>query len=202
MAFKTIAAPTEFQQKVKRSIFHCYLFPIASDQEVRELISAHSHAFANATHNCWAYVYGFAQETRFCSDAGEPHGTAGKPMLTALLRAELTNVLAIVTRYYGGVKLGVPGLIEAYASTVAGAVEQAEKVEAVPQTRFKVAADYTVVESVTGLALSLRGQVLSSFWDERAELVLSVPSDQHDRMREFLDGLSRQSRLVYSQEEN
>ncbi len=201
MAFLTVSSPVQYQQKIRRSLFQGFLFPCADAEAARVLISTHAREYSSATHNCFAYICGFKQEIQYYSDAGEPHGTAGKPMLNALLRSELTNVLAIVTRYYGGVKLGVPGLIEAYGSTVEQAVEQAELIPAVLQSSFVVSADYALVELVASMAQSLQGKVLEANWTERVELSLRIPAQNAGQFKEFLDGLRRQSRLDYRYEE-
>lgn len=201
MALQTIANPVQVQQKIRRSLFHGFLFPCADAETAKALISAHAKEYSSATHNCFAYICGYRQEIQYYSDSGEPHGTAGKPLLNALRGAELTNVLAIVSRYYGGVKLGVPGLIEAYGSTAEQAVAQAELIPAIEQSRFIVIAEYALVEQLSCMVQSLQGTVLEAIWTERAELTLLVPVQTAGKLKEFLDGLRRQSRLDYRYEE-
>ena len=202
MAFYTISAPVDSQQKVRRSTFRCFLVPVSGADEARRIVSAHAREYSAATHNCFAYVCGFEREIQYSSDAGEPHGSAGKPILNALLGADLTFVLAIVTRWFGGVKLGVPGLIEAYGNSVALAVEHAEKIPAIRQASFLVSAEYALVDQLTRLAGQLSGSVTGLRWSERAELVLRVPAAESGRAEEFLDGFRQQSRLDYHLEEN
>ncbi len=202
MAFFTLKEPSSWQQKIRRSSFICFLFPISNAEEARTLIAAHAKEYANATHNCFAYLSGQERETQYWSDAGEPRGSAGKPILNALLRAEMTNVLAIVTRYYGGVKLGIPGLIEAYGNTVEQALENVNKIPVIAQTRFSVNASYAAVDQLTGLLKSLGGKVVQENWVEQAELTLALPVENADTLREFLDGQAAQSRLEYTEKEN
>ncbi|MBW6514966.1 MAG: IMPACT family protein [Candidatus Syntrophosphaera sp.] len=202
MSRQTISRPAEFGQKIKRSVFRCFLFPIAGPEQARELIAAHNREYAGATHNCFAYVCGWEREIQYYSDAGEPSGTAGKPILNALLRAGMTNVLAIVSRWYGGVKLGVKGLIEAYGNTAEHALELADKVPAEAQSWFSVAAEYAVVDSLTKLVHSLGGEIASANWAERAELVVRVPEAKRGRFSEFADGFHREKRLDYHLKEN
>lgn len=200
MAYTTIAASVSWQQKIRRSTFICTLHPIANADEARALISAHVKWHANATHNCFAYICGFERETQYWSDAGEPHGTAGKPILNSLLRANMTNVLALVTRFYGGIKLGVPGLIDAYGGTVEKTLELAEKASATDFAGFVVKAEYAVVDQLTGLLRTLGGKVASENWTDRAELAIRVPAENADALREFLSGQAAQSRLEYFEE--
>lgn len=199
MTFFTLKKPVNWQQKIRRSSFICFLFPTSGAEEARELLAAHAKEYANATHNCFAYILGLERETQYWSDAGEPRGSAGKPMLNALLRANMTNVLAIVTRYYGGVKLGIPGLIEAYGNTVEQALETAKKVPVTAQTEFWVQASYAVVDQLTGLLRSLEGKVKSENWAEEAELTLEVPTEKARELRDYLEGQAAQSRLKYIQ---
>ncbi|MCB5247676.1 MAG: YigZ family protein [Candidatus Cloacimonetes bacterium] len=200
MAYDTISTPVTWQQKIRRSTFICSLHPIASADEARSLISAHLKENSAATHNCFAYICGFERETQYHSDAGEPHGTAGKPILNALLRAGITNVLAIVTRFYGGVKLGVPGLIQAYGGTVEQTLRLAPKLPAVPFSSFRVKASYAVVDQLIAVLKSLEGSVSQESWAEKAELVLLIPTDNAAPLREFLDGQAAQSHLEYLEE--
>jgi uncharacterized YigZ family protein len=193
----TITAPVVFQQKVKRSEFICFLFPVANAEQARELLGSHARQYANATHNCFAYVCGYSQETQYYSDAGEPHGTAGKPMLNALLRADVTNVLAIVTRYFGGVKLGVRGLMEAYGGTVRLALDEAEMQPALARSTFLIICDYSLVDQLKKMIASLQGSISAESWSEFAELAISVPEDNAPALSEFLDGLRLKSRLDY-----
>ncbi len=202
MTYSTIASPLSWQQKIRRSIFICTLHPIANADEARNLIGVHVKENANATHNCFAYIHGYERETQYCSDAGEPHGTAGKPILNALLRANMTNVLAIVTRFYGGIKLGVPGLIEAYGGTVEQTLELAERQPAIAFAGFVVKAEYAVVDQLKNLLKSLEGSIAQENWTEKAELVLRLPEANAATLREFLDGQAALSRLEYLTEEN
>lgn len=199
--YRTVLAKVVAEQKVKRSRFICHLCPIASESEAKELIAAHNQEFANATHNCFAYLCGFNREIQYYSDAGEPHGTAGKPILNALLRNGLTNVLAIVTRYYGGVKLGTRGLIEAYGETAELAAGKAELADAVEYAVIAAAMDYPQVDAVRNAAKNLQGSVSAEHWAERAELELRIPKSKLCEMRKILDGLKVHVGLDYSLKE-
>ena len=112
----------------------------------------------------------------------------------------MTNVLALVTRFYGGIKLGVPGLIDAYGGTVEKTLELAEKASATDFAGFVVKAEYAVVDQLTGLLRTLGGKVASENWTDRAELAIRVPAQNADALREFLAGQAAQSRLEYFEE--
>lgn len=109
--------------KIKRSVFICTMVYVQSIKEAKEFISGVSKENQTAAHNCWAYIVGEKGDIFHCSDAGEPSGTAGKPMLNTLQSHGMTNIAAVVTRHFGGVKLGVRGLIEAYSLSVKNTIE-------------------------------------------------------------------------------
>jgi uncharacterized YigZ family protein len=154
----TIAlAQSVHETVVNRSRFVCTLYRVATDVEARERISAHRRAHWDATHNCTAYVLDGGQSAR-SNDDGEPAGTAGVPMLEVLRGRDLTDVLAVVTRYFGGVKLGAGGLVRAYGAAVAAAVDAAGTVTLAVWPRLSVRVDYGMAGSLEGL-LRLREDV-------------------------------------------
>ena len=128
--YKTIARPVTGQYKEKGSRFIGFLFPVSSEEDIRQRLAALKKEYHDATHHCYAYTVGHidAGSCRL-NDDGEPSGSAARPIYGQLQSAELRDVLAVVVRYFGGVKLGVPGLINAYKTTTRLCVEQAETVE-------------------------------------------------------------------------
>ncbi|MGW6906147.1 YigZ family protein [Streptomyces sp. NPDC054940] len=121
--YRTVAHAGVHETEVNRSRFICALAPAATEQEAQEFLAAVRKEHADATHNCWAYVIGADAAIQKASDDGEPGGTAGVPMLQMLLRRDMRYVVAVVTRYYGGVKLGAGGLIRAYGGAVGEALD-------------------------------------------------------------------------------
>ena len=113
MPLSTVNSVCEASLKIRRSTFIGYVVSVSSIESAKKAISERASTHNRATHNCWAYILGYEGETVHSSDAGEPSGSAGRPILNALKSSALTNVAAVVTRYYGGVKLGIRGLIEA-----------------------------------------------------------------------------------------
>jgi uncharacterized YigZ family protein len=120
---RTMRADTEHELVINRSRFICALARAADDTTARDFIAARRKAHWNANHNCTAYRLGPAGEVQRSSDDGEPAGTAGVPMLEVLRHRDLTDTVAVVTRYFGGVKLGAGGLIRAYGNAVAAAID-------------------------------------------------------------------------------
>ncbi|MEU3900866.1 YigZ family protein [Streptomyces sp. NPDC045251] len=121
--YRTVARAGVHETEINRSRFLCALAPVATEQEAQEFIAGVRKEHADATHNCWAYVIGADAGVQKASDDGEPGGTAGVPMLQMLLRRDMRYVVAVVTRYYGGVKLGAGGLIRAYGGAVGEALD-------------------------------------------------------------------------------
>lgn len=123
--YRTVAAATVHEIEVRRSRFLCALAPAGTEEAAREVIAARRKAEPGARHHCHAFVLGADGRTQRSNDDGEPAGTAGAPMLEVLRRRELTNTVAVVTRYFGGVLLGAGGLIRAYGQAVADALDEA-----------------------------------------------------------------------------
>ena len=121
--YRTVAAAGVHETGVNRSRFLCALAPAATEREAQDFIAAVRRQHADASHNCWAYVIGADASVQKASDDGEPGGTAGVPMLQMLLRRDMRYVVAVVTRYFGGVKLGAGGLIRAYGGAVGEALD-------------------------------------------------------------------------------
>ncbi|MFJ8594090.1 YigZ family protein [Streptomyces sp. NPDC093598] len=121
--YRTVTGAGVHETEVNRSRFLCALAPAATEQEAQDFIATVRKEHADASHNCWAYVIGADASVQKASDDGEPGGTAGVPMLQMLLRRDTRYVVAVVTRYYGGVKLGAGGLIRAYGGAVGEALD-------------------------------------------------------------------------------
>lgn len=141
--FYSVRKPRSQEIKIKRSTFICSLAPVDSMEQAKAFISAVSAEHKTATHNCWAYVVGEAGQVFHSSDNGEPAGTAGKPMLNVLQRHNMTRIAAVVTRYFGGVKLGIRGLIDAYGEAVEAAVAMEKLMKLVKIRTYQVTVPYT-----------------------------------------------------------
>ena len=123
---KSIEKITEHTLVIKKSEFICTLIPLNDEEKINETIDYYKEKYKDATHNCVAYLVGTKERA---NDDGEPSGTAGLPMLNVLKKQELSNIIAIVTRYFGGIKLGAGGLTHAYSQAVADALKEANIVE-------------------------------------------------------------------------
>lgn len=184
--------------KIKRSVFVCQLSYVDTIEGAKEFISKISKEYKTATHNCWAYVVGDSGQIRHCSDAGEPPGTAGKPMLNALLSHHMTCTAAVVTRYYGGVKLGVRGLIEAYALAVDKAIDQAPLVRLVKTESFQICLDYSLNDSFLNRISALKTTIAETDYKERVTHELVVELSDLSALESMLIQYQRQGLLDYS----
>ncbi|MFJ7257699.1 YigZ family protein [Streptomyces sp. NPDC098085] len=134
--YRTVARAGVHETEINRSRFICSLAPAATEQEAQDFVARVRREHPTATHNCFAYVIGADASVQKASDDGEPGGTAGVPMLQMLTRREMRYVVAVVTRYYGGVKLGAGGLIRAYGGVVGEALDE---IGTLTRQRFRLA---------------------------------------------------------------
>jgi uncharacterized YigZ family protein len=197
----TIKAPAKASIKIQRSEFIAFLFPVEDAESVQSILHQHGQDYSDATHNCYAYILGFDSKTQHYSDAGEPGGTAGKPILNSLLRNELTGVLAIVTRYYGGIKLGVKGLIDAYTTATTMAVESAKLTVYQEYCHYQIETEYSYLDTIRHQVSSLGGEEVEAGYGERAILIVKIPIPASAAFSEFLDGYKGPGRLEYYIEE-
>lgn len=196
--FYTIENKVFSELKIQRSLFIAALYPVESPEQARSILAEHARQYADATHNCYAYACGINQEITYYADAGEPGGTAGKPILNALLRNNLSNVLAVVTRYYGGIKLGVKGLIEAYGAAVEQAVGNARLVAARLWHVFHVECDYPSFDSLKHRCSDLDHMLSEVSYAQKVSFDLSVADEQKQQLIDILDGYTLFSGLIYS----
>ncbi|WP_327712265.1 YigZ family protein [Streptomyces sp. NBC_00464] len=134
--YRTVARAGVHETEINRSRFLCALAPAATEQDAQDFVARVRREHPTATHNCFAYVIGADASVQKASDDGEPGGTAGVPMLQMLTRREMRYVVAVVTRYYGGVKLGAGGLIRAYGGVVGEALDA---IGTLTRQRFRIA---------------------------------------------------------------
>ena len=132
------AEPFHKETEIKKSIFIAHLVPVTSEEEARQSLEGFRKQYKDATHNCYAWRIGTERVLEKSGDDGEPQGTAGHPMLHVLQMQKLTNVLAVVTRYFGGIKLGAGGLTRAYSGSLADAVREASIVIYTPYECYEI----------------------------------------------------------------
>lgn len=145
---KTIKEFVKVNQTINRSEFITSLYPVSSIEEVQEILQNVRKTYYDATHNCYAYILGLEGDQKKASDDGEPSGTSGMPILGALEKNDLTNVLCIVTRYFGGIKLGAGGLVRAYSSSAALGVNSATLLTLTKVLKIEITTSYQQVNVI------------------------------------------------------
>ncbi|MBM6615582.1 YigZ family protein [Desemzia sp. RIT804] len=149
--YRTIEKDGQFEIEIKKSRFICHLKRVNDENEATAFIAAVKKEHSKATHNCSAYLIGDQNEVQRAHDDGEPSGTAGVPMLEVLKKKDLKNVATVVTRYFGGVKLGAGGLIRAYGNSVSRALEEIGLVEGHLQIEIRATIEYPLLGKVENL---------------------------------------------------
>ncbi len=168
--YKTIKAPCEGIYKEKGSKFLAFAFPVTSETEIKNHVDSIKKEYYDARHHCYAYILGPDKATYRANDDGEPSGTAGRPIHGQLLSKDITNTLVIVVRYFGGIKLGVSGLINAYKTATKDALDNAEVVEKTVNEIYRVEFEYPLMNDVMRL---LKDEGLEQF-NQRFEMNCSL----------------------------
>ena len=161
---KTIAKAVESEINVKKSQFICHLFPTKTKKESKEIILNVNEQYSDATHNCTAYI---VSDGEGFDDDGEPGGTAGKPMINVLRKNELHNVTAVVTRYFGGIKLGAGGLVRAYSKSVLEAINEAEILEVELYDVYKLIFEYSDIKLADGEVRNNNLEVIAKDYSDK-----------------------------------
>ncbi|MDL2432131.1 YigZ family protein [Streptococcus sp. SC1] len=171
MEYRTIRQDGQAQEEIKKSRFICHAKRVYSEEEARDFIAAIKKEHYKATHNCSAFIVGEKNEIKRTSDDGEPSGTAGVPMLGVMENHQLTNVCFVVTRYFGGIKLGAGGLIRAYAGSVALAIKEIGLIEIKEQAGLRLKMSYSQYQNFDNF---LKAEDLIEFDTEFTDLVATT----------------------------
>ena len=184
--YKTIAKPSEGSYSEKRSKFLAYAFPVQNEQEVKARLAEIQKKHWDARHHCYAYILGPHKDAYRLNDNGEPSGTAGRPIYGQLLSKDLTNTLVIVVRYFGGIKLGVSGLQNAYKVAAKEALDAAVIEERTIQEQYQVVFEYVKMNDIMQILKDPEIQVLDRQSDMRCTYTISVRQRDADRVTEAL----------------
>lgn len=173
-SFLTIDNPAEGYVNEKMSKFFSFAFPVSSRSQAQDIVKEYTNKFHDARHVCWAFMIGAERNEWMLNDNGEPSGTAGKPILGQINSRNLTDVLVLVVRYFGGIKLGTPGLIAAYKAAAAEALEAAGTRRVFPESSIQVTFPYQSADGVMKIVKSNDLSTLNSTFDNTCTLLLSV----------------------------
>ncbi|MGG5506894.1 MULTISPECIES: IMPACT family protein [unclassified Myroides] len=183
--YKTISQPTEeVLYKEKNSKFFGYAFPIKKEEEVKEILEQIKKVHYNARHWCYAFQLGTDPIYYRANDDGEPSNTAGAPIYGQIQSFELTDVLLIVVRYFGGIKLGVGGLITAYRAAAQMALEEAEIIECTIDKKFKVRFDYKDMNNVMRVIKERNLNLVQQKLEMTCEIELSIRKSEYQQALE------------------
>ena len=191
--FLTVAGFKRTELKIKASKFIASILPVINDLAAREFIEKMSAEFRDATHNCFAYRLGTGSDVRFrYSDAGEPSGTAGLAMLSAIESNGLTNVALVVTRYFGGTKLGVGPLRRAYRDTAISVIRTSKVETRYLMQRFSFTVPYEELKELKKILKSLDAEIFSEEYLNEARFIVDIRKslawDFEDRFKRITKG--------------
>jgi len=188
-SYKSISAQSEGLFKDNGSRFIALAFPVETEAEVKVIIDSLKKEYHDARHHCFAYRLGLTGDKWRANDDGEPSGSAGKPIFRELISRDLSDILVVVVRYFGGIKLGIPGLIRAYKTSTADALDQAQVIEKIAGKWFKIDFGYLAMNDVMkiikdmdlpqrnqdfGERCSIEVRVRLSFLDDFTERIIKV----------------------------
>mgnify|MGYP000843587031 FL=1 len=192
MEFRTIKEDGQVQEEIKKSRFICHAKRVYSEEEARDFITAIKKEHYKATHNCSAFIIGERSEIKRTSDDGEPSGTAGVPMLGVLENHNLTNVCVVVTRYFGGIKLGAGGLIRAYAGSVALAVKEIGIIEIKEQVGIAIQMSYTQYQEYNNFLKEHTLMEMDTNFTDQVDTMIYVDKEEKENIKaalvEFFNG--------------
>ena len=192
MEYRTIKEDGQVQEEIKKSRFICHAKRVYNEEEARDFISAIKKEHYKATHNCSAFIVGERSEIKRTSDDGEPSGTAGIPMLGVLENHNLTNVCVVVTRYFGGIKLGAGGLIRAYAGSVALAVKEIGIIEIKEQAGIQIHMTYAQYQEYVNFLKEHNLIELETNFTDQVDTILFIDKEKKDGIKadliEFFNG--------------
>ena len=191
----TVDSERKHEIKIKRSVFIAHLNFAETIREAKDYIAKIGKEHKNANHNCWAYIVGEKGEIFHSSDAGEPTGTAGKPILNALKKHNLTNIVAVVTRYFGGTKLGIRGLIEAYSQVTEETINLSPLKKIVKTETFKIETSYDFLETLKYQIKSLDGKFSEFVYADKVRFIVTVEEPEQNKIEGFLQELEKSGKI-------
>lgn len=185
--YKTISGVSEAVFTEKRSKFIAIVIPVRSVAEIKTLLEQYQKKYYDARHVCYAYMLGAERKDFRANDNGEPSGTAGKPILGQINSHELTDVLVIVVRYFGGIKLGTSGLIVAYRTAAAQALDEAEIIEKTVDEEVTVVFEYPFMNDVMRIVKEESPEIIGQSYDMDCIMTLRIRKSQMSRLRSRLE---------------
>ena len=166
----------------KKSRFIAQVFPVETEEEVATILEQMKKKYWDARHNCYAFVLGEASQISRCSDDGEPSGTAGRPILEVINGKELTNILIVVTRYFGGTLLGTGGLVRAYSQSAQAGIMASKVIRKEVGYRVSIDTDYNGIGKLQYVAMQNNIAILDTQYTDKVQMILLVPIEQTESL--------------------
>ena len=188
--YRTISGTSEGYYTEKRSKFLAFAHPVSTVEEVKDIVAQYRKKYYDARHVCYAYMLGAERLEFRANDDGEPSSTAGKPILGQINSNELTNILIVVVRYYGGVNLGTSGLIVAYREAAADALAHATIETRQVEEIVKYSFAYPQMNDVMRIVKDMNPRIVSQTYDNTCEIVLSIRKSEAEQLKSKLAKLS------------
>lgn len=185
--FKTISELSKAIYTEKRSKFIAFAIPITSAEEVKSEVEKYRKEYYDARHVCWAYVLGANRKDFRSNDDGEPSGTAGKPILGQINSNELTDILIIVIRYFGGIKLGTSGLIVAYKEAASEAIKEAKIIEKTVNCQLSFGFEYPFMNDVIRIVKDLEPAIIQQAYDSNCLMTLEIRKAKFEELKNRLE---------------
>ncbi len=189
LLYKSIAQEAHTEQIINKSRFIAHAYPAESREEAEAVLAAVRAEYRDATHNVPAMVIGDKQQLQWASDDGEPSGTSGAPMLQMIVKEELTNLIIIVTRYFGGIKLGPGGLVRAYTSSAKQVIEAAGIKEYREIIKKELKVPYNLLDRIQYNAIILQYAIESTSFADCVSMVISYEPEQAEQIQKFFKNL-------------
>lgn len=189
--FRSIFKPAFLEIEIKKSRFLAHACPIFTMEDALVFIEEMKEEHKRATHNCSAFIIGKQKEKQQYSDDGEPQGTAGLPMLDVLLKEDLTNICVVVTRYFGGIKLGASGLVRAYSNSCRKVIEEGELVYYNKFHHIRMRIDYTYLGKIEYFMNSLAYDEVQRDFSDQVVLEYFLPEDDYKKVEEQILEISQ-----------
>ncbi|MBR3989147.1 MAG: YigZ family protein [Bacteroidales bacterium] len=190
-AYQSIGAPSQGLFKDNGSRFIAFAFPVETEEEVKEHVAALKKEYHDARHHCFAYRLGYKGDVWRAADDGEPSGSAGRPILGQIDSMGLSDILVVVVRYFGGIKLGIPGLIRAYKTSTADALGQASVVPKVAGKTWTVEFDYLSMNDVMKVLKEMNLSPSAQNFGENCSLTVRVRLSEEESFKKKLDSFAK-----------
>jgi uncharacterized YigZ family protein len=181
--YKTVHALSEGCYTAKRSRFLSFVMPVRTPEEAGERVREYRKKYCDARHVCWAYMLGAGRKTFRANDDGEPSSTAGKPILGQINSSELTDILIIVVRYFGGIELGTGGLATAYRTAAAEAIAAAEIEERTVNETLTVVFEYPSLNAIMRIVKEEQPEIISQTFEMTCEMTLSIRKTRFENLK-------------------